>query len=110
MDIKVSRIRQVDKGALKAYFTVEIDGFYLRDCSYFCMGTRDWMNFPQQIMPAKEGEKIKYIPYCGYVDPSKGTKIKDAIIVELKKELQNESHTQKNQQSEFSSYSSDLPF
>ena len=110
MDIKVSRIRSHDKGALKCHFTVELDGFWIRDCSYFNTGSSEWVNFSQELKPAQNEEKAKYVPYCGYTDTTIGKQVKDAIIGELKKELQNESKPQEKQPSKFQADSCDLPF
>ena len=110
MDITVSRIRSHDKGALKCHFTVEIDGFWIRDCSFFDTGTNHWINFPQELKPAINGEKAKYIPYCGYVDTTKGSQVKDLIISVLKKEIQNASSAPKKQESYVQADTSPLPF
>lgn len=111
MDITVSRIRSHDKGALKCHFTVEIDGFWIRDCSYFNTGSNEWMNFSQELKPALEGEtKPKYVPYCGYTDTTKGGQVKAAIIAALKKELKGEGKTTQKQESYIQADTSELPF
>lgn len=94
MDIKISRIRKHDTGVLKAHFTVELDGIWYRDCSYFNTGSNDWMNFPQEMKPPLDGSsKMRYVPYCGFVDNATGNDKKRQIINELKKEMANESAT-----------------
>ena len=112
MDIRVSRIRTHDRGALKAHFTVEMDGFWIRDCSYFNTGSNEWMNFSQELKPLLDGDtKPKYVPYCGYVDTKKGDEVKREIIKVLKKEMSNApSQAPKVETCDFSSDSSDLPF
>ena len=110
MDIKISRIRPVEKGALKCFFTVEIDGFWIRDCSYFLTATGEWMNFSQELKPANGDSKTKYVAYCGYTDTTKGDKVKLAIIAELKKELRGEGKISQKQQADFPPDTCELPF
>ena len=84
MQIEIGQYKLIDKGTLKASFSVLIDGQKILDCKYFVNGDRRWFNFPQKEVKREGQDKPDYIPLISYVDKTQGEAIKAQILEALK--------------------------
>jgi len=84
--VEVKNIREVDKGALKAFFSIGVfpDGVFMNNCRYFVQGGQSWMSFPQEKTPTQEGNKDKYYSIAGYFDRQKQEVVKNEALKKLK--------------------------
>lgn len=84
--VEIGQYREVDKGTLKAFFSVVIfpEGQKIIDCKYFVSGDSRWIAFPQKEVKYTDGRKSEYIPLISYIDKDYGEKLKYAILAKLK--------------------------
>lgn len=84
-EVEVGQYREVNKGALKAFFTlVEYPhGRKTLDCRYLEMGDKRWFSFPQKEIKKPGAEKPEYIPYVSYFDKDYLEQLKIAILIAL---------------------------
>lgn len=117
MKVEIGKYRPINKGALKASFTLLIhpEGLLLSDCKYFSVGDKEWINFPSKEIK-KEGAKSDFIPLVTYLNKDYLNVLREQALTELKKEelkhAQNdqgfENTTSKVQN--YSSFSDPVPF
>jgi hypothetical protein len=93
--VEVGQYREVNKGALKAYFTfIEYPtGRQTLDCKYFIKGDQRWFSLPQKEVKQPNAEKPTYYPIIKYLDSNYHDLLRDAILTALKEE---ETNAQKN--------------
>lgn len=92
--VEVGQYRAVDKGALKAFFSLVIypEGQKILDCRYFEQGQNRWWSMPQKEIKKGDGEKSDYIPYISYLDKKHGEELKAAVLEALKNHNTQETH------------------
>ena len=90
-EVEVGQYREVNKGALKAFFTlVEYPhGRKTLDCRYFEQGDKRWFSFPQKEIKKPGQDKPEYIPYVSYLDKEYLEQLKIAILTALREQESN---------------------
>lgn len=90
-EVEVGQYREVNKGALKAFFTlVEYpNGRKTLDCRYFEQGDKRWFSFPQKEIKKPGADKPEYIPYVSYLDKEYLDQFKIAILTALREAQEN---------------------
>ena len=98
--VEVGQYREVNKGALKAFFSLVIypEGQKILDCRYFVHGDKAWFSFPQKTVE-KDGEKPEYIPLISYLNKEYLEQLKIAILAALKQQKPKESNGKNYQRS-----------
>lgn len=84
--VEVGQYREVNKGTLKAFFSLIIypQGQKILDCRYFVQDDKRWFSFPQKEVKYTDGRKSEYIPYVSYLDKDYLEKLKIAVLTQLK--------------------------
>lgn len=100
--VEIRHFRPVDKGALKATFTVMIHNHgkqKIAGCKYFVKGENRWFGHPD--FKVKKQDKDDYIPYVSYEDKDYLAKLQEAILIALKdakpQESSGQTYTQNRQ-------------
>jgi hypothetical protein len=86
--IEIGQYRAVNKGALKAFFTL-VEYPTCRktlDCRYFVQGDKRWISFPQKEF--KRNDKTEFIPLVSFGDKDYEKALKAAILAALVEEEQ----------------------
>jgi hypothetical protein len=83
--VEVGQYREMNKGALKGFFTLLIYPFQQKifDCRYFHKDGQYWFSLPQREMISKDGTK-EYIPLVSFGDKEYFQELKIAVLVALK--------------------------
>ena len=94
--VEVGQYRVMDKGSLKAFFSLVIypQGQKILDCRYFVQGDKRWFNFPQKEIKYSDGRKTDYIPLVSYLNKEYLEQLKIAVLDELKNAKPQENHVQ----------------
>lgn len=90
-EVEVGQYREVNKGALKAFFSI-VEYPYGRktlDCRYFVSGDKKWIAFPQKEVKKPNMDKPDYIPLVSYMDKEYDNQLKIAILTALKEQENN---------------------
>jgi hypothetical protein len=84
--VEVGQYRPMDKGSLKAFFSLVIypQGQKILDCRYFEQADKRWFSFPQKEVKFNDGRKTEYIPYVSYLDKEYLEQLKIAVLTALK--------------------------
>ena len=79
--VEIGQYKSIDKGALKASFSMVIypHGQKISGCKYFNTGTNAWFNFPSFEIKKGEGEKSEFIPYISYLDKDYQKQLQSAV-------------------------------
>ena len=95
--VEVGQYREVNKGSLKAFFSLVIYpmGQKILDCRYFVQGEKRWFNLPQKEIKYSDGRKTEYIPLISYLQKDYFEKLKEAVLEQLQKSTPQENHVQK---------------
>lgn len=95
-EIEIGQYREVNKGALKAFFSLIIYSpepytkqDKILDCRYFCQGESCWFSFPQKEVRKPGVEKPDYIPLRSYGDKKYLEQLKIAILTALREQESN---------------------
>lgn len=82
--VEIGQYRPVNKGALKAYFSVTLhpEAIQIMDCVLFESNGKKWFNFPQKAVQ-KEGQKTNYYPYIRILDKKTEESLKELILKQL---------------------------
>lgn len=82
--IEIGQYKELNKGALKAAFSVVIypQGQKILDCKYFTTEDRAWIAFPQKEVK-KEGLPTQYIPLISFLNKEYETELKTAVVKAL---------------------------
>lgn len=106
--VEIGQYREVNKGSLKAFFTLVIypQGQKILDCRYFVLGDKAWFNFPQKEIKKQDGS-TDYIPLVSYIDKQYLEDLKVCVLAQLKLQVSNESKASSNATSRVSSNDSD---
>ena len=98
-EVEVGQYREVNKGALKAFFTlVEYPhGRKTLDCRYFVQGDKCWFSFPQKEIKKPGVDKPEYIPYVSYLDKGYLEQFKIAVLTALREQDNGEGATNQRQ-------------
>lgn len=85
-EVEVGQYKAVDKGALRAFFTLIIypSAQKIIDCRYFEKDGQRWFSFPQKEIKKLDGEKSDYIPLISYLNKEYLDQLKVAILAALK--------------------------
>lgn len=85
MKVEVGQYKEIDKGSLKASFTlVEYpEGRKTLGCKYFVMGDRKWFQFPSMEIKYTDGRKTEYIPYVSYLNKEYREELNNAVVQAL---------------------------
>lgn len=86
LHVEIGQFRPVDKGALKAFFSLVIYpmGQKILDCRYFVNGDNRWFAFPQKQVKYENGRKDEYIPLISFVNKGFLETLKDLVLEKLK--------------------------
>jgi hypothetical protein len=89
--IEVGQYYKVNKGALKAVFTlIEYPtGRKTMDCKYFVKGDNHWFSFPQKEVKKPGAEKPEYIPLVSYLNKEYLAQFQIAVLSALKEQESN---------------------
>jgi len=100
-EIEVGQYRVVNKGALKAFFSLVIypSGQKMLDCRHFQQGNNCWFSFPQKEIKKPDQEKPDYIPLISYLNKEYLEKLKTAVTAALKEATPQEYNGQAKVQS-----------
>ena len=112
-EIEIGQYREVNKGALKAFFTlVEYpSGRKTLDCRHFEHAGNRWFSFPQKEIKKPGQDKPDYIPYVSYLDKEYAAQLKTAILTALKEQESNgKNNTYQKQASQVQSDTSSVWF
>lgn len=84
--VEVGQYRVMDKGSLKAFFSLVIypEGQKILDCRYFVQGDKRWFSFPQKEIKYTDGRKTEYIPLVSYLNKEYLEQLKIAVLIQLK--------------------------
>jgi hypothetical protein len=84
--VEVGQYREVNKGTLKAFFSLVIypQGQKILDCRYFVQNDKRWFSFPQKEIKYTDGRKSEFIPYVSYLDKDYLEKLKIAVLEQIK--------------------------
>lgn len=84
--VRIEQYRNMDKGALKAFFTLIIDpqGLKFLDCRYFVSGDKRWFSFPQKEIKYTDGRKSEYIPLVSCQNKDYLEMLKAEVLQRLK--------------------------
>lgn len=93
-EIEVGQYRLMEKGALKAFFSLVIypQGQKLLDCRYFEQNGNRWFSFPQKEVKYSDGRKTEYIPLVSYLNKEYLEQLKVAVLAALKEATPQESN------------------
>ena len=85
-EIEVGQYRVVNKGALKAFFSLVMypSGQKILDCRHFEQGDKHWFSFPQKEIKKPDDEKSDYIPLISYLNKEYLGTLKAAVMAALK--------------------------
>ena len=88
--VEIGNVKIVDKGALKAFFSLLIhpEGQQIFDCKYFCKGEARWWAMPQKEI--KRPEKSEFLPIIRYLNKQYESELKSAVLNELTKKIRND--------------------
>lgn len=95
--VEVGQYRLMDKGCLKAFFSLIIypQGQKILDCRYFVQGDKRWFNFPQKEIKFNDGRTTEYIPYISYLNKEYLEQLKIAVLTALQSAQPEETYVQK---------------
>ncbi len=99
MKVEIGQYREVNKGSLKAFFSLVIhpEGQKILDCRYFVQGDNRWFSFPQKEIKAKdESGKSEWIPLISYMNKEYLKTLQDAVLEQLKDAKPMEYHGKKS--------------
>jgi hypothetical protein len=84
--VEVGQYREINKGTLKAFFTLVIfpTGQKILDCKYFTHEEKRWFSFPTKEVTFTDGRKSEYIPLISFLDKSYAEELKKAVLTALK--------------------------
>lgn len=84
-EVEVGQYREVNKGALKAFFTlIEYpQGRKTMDCRLFEKGDRRWFSFPSKETKRPGAEKPEYIPYISYLNKQYLEQLNIAVLTAI---------------------------
>lgn len=99
--VEIGNYREVNKGALKAFFTLVIypTGQTIRDCRYFLKDDGRWFSLPQKEIKKPDGQKSEYIPLITFQNKEYSDALKNAVIEALKTAKPQETYGQANTKS-----------
>ena len=99
--IEIGQYKEVNKGALKAFFTlVEYPfGRKIMDCRYFEKDGQHWFSFPQKEVKKPNDAKSDYIPLISYLDKTYLEQLKKTILQALKEGSYGQASTYQKPQS-----------
>jgi len=91
--MNISNFKAVNKGALKATFSVTLPkwaNFTIHNMTYWESNGRSWVNFPGSSYE-KEGKK-KFFQYCKFEDSKHQEAFQQALMKMLEEELKKQAH------------------
>ena|SRR5690242_15530304 len=90
-EVEIGQYREVNKGSLKAFFTLveyspapNLKGRKTFDCRYFVQDDKAWISFPQKEIKYTNGRKTEFIPLVSYMDKEYLEQLKNAVLSLLK--------------------------
>ena len=101
IEVEVGQYREIDKGALRGFFTL-IEYPYGRktiDNRHFVQGKNEWFAFPQKEYTKTGETKTEYFPLVSYLDKKYFDEYKEAVIkaIKLYKEANAKTHAPQEQ-------------
>lgn len=112
-EIEIGQYREVNKGALKAFFSfVEYPfGRKTIDCRYFVSGDKKWIAFTQKEIKKPDTDKPDYIPLVSYLDKEYDKELKKALLTALEENENNgQNHSFQKQENKLQDDPSSLWF
>ena len=84
--VEVGQYRELNKGSLKAVFSIVIypSGQKILDCRLFQQGDKRWFKFPEKEVKYSDGRKTEYIPIISYLNKDYLEQLKIAVLQALK--------------------------
>jgi len=84
IEVEIVHFRLVNRGSLKASFTLKILGVELviRNCNYFVRNNEKWFSFPSQVVKNEDDTKT-YYPYLSIYNKEYLKDLKAKIIEKL---------------------------
>ena len=94
MKVEIGQYREMNKGSLKAFFSLVIHptGQKILDCRYFVNGDNKWFSFPQKEIKYTDGRKTEYIPYVSFANKEFLAELQTAVLAALKDAKPQETH------------------
>jgi hypothetical protein len=88
-EVEIGQWRPVDKGALRAYFSVVIypHGQKILECKYFEQADKRWFSFPQKEIKSNT-DKPEYIPLVSYLNKDYAHQLKIAVLTAIRELIQ----------------------
>lgn len=108
--VKIVKYRQINKGALRAFFTLVFypEEMQIIDCLYFVQGEKVWWKFPEKEV-AKEGKK-EYFPVIKMWNKEMFASLNEKVIAQLKEHDGQSNPSQKRQENPLQDDASSLWF
>lgn len=87
ISVQVGKYREVNKGALKAFFEVILQpgSQKILDCKLFEKGTQSWIGWPSKEYKKPGQEKPEYIPLVAFLDREYSEALKVAVVAAIDK-------------------------
>jgi hypothetical protein len=88
MQVEIGRYKEVNKGALKAFFelfvpVIRIEGMKVIDCQHFVgSGGKNWFNWPSKEFKKNDGSK-SYFPFISFTPTTFRTTLETAVNTAL---------------------------
>lgn len=81
-EVEIGQIREVNKGCLKASFSIVFypSGLKISGCCLFAQGDKKWFTMPQREVKYTDGKKTDYFPYITYLNKEYEKQLKDAVL------------------------------
>lgn|SRR5574338_874127 len=94
-EIEIGQYRVVNKGSLKAFFSIVEypTGRKTLDMRHFVSGDRVWIGFPHKEVKKPDMDKPDYIPLVSYLDKEYDAQFKIAVLQALKLQEGNNGQT-----------------
>jgi hypothetical protein len=99
MKVEIGQYREINKGALKASFTLVVhpEGLKLMDCKYFISGEKRWFTLPQKEIKYTDGRKTNYLPIVTYLNKTYMKDLEVAVLDLLKSTTPEQNYEKVNQ-------------
>jgi DNA-binding cell septation regulator SpoVG len=99
--IEIGQYKEVNKGSLKAFFSLVFTdtGLQVYDCKHMVTDGRDWIAFPSKEITKKDGTK-DFFPVMKFLNKDYLAELSNAIVAQIKKQVPNDNATSNNVQDE----------
>lgn len=84
MNIEIGQYKEINKGALRASFSLKVGEFIFLKCKYFVTGTNRFWTFPAEEMKGIPPEKSKFFPMIKMPNNEAKKALEDAVLSKFK--------------------------